>query len=464
MKVAMILPDGVSVRNFYPLLEATDPSHSLAFCVLDRLPEDARRAWSKGDPPETRWLPLIAYAEHPLSMFLRYSMSFGQMYSADTLSMRRLRRMPLRGSLRARTLRGGARSVGWLAARTRILTWVHRLHAAVAARAPEVDNYREIFSEERPDLLFCAHQRPPSVIPAVLAARSLGIPTGTFIFSWDNLTSKGSIVAPFDHFFVWSTHMSQELTRYQPGVPPTNVHVVGTPQFDGYANENALWSREEFFGRIGGDPSRTLVCYSGGDELTCPEDPAHLKILLDLVREGAIGPDAQVAFRPSPVDDGSRFDAVRADYPELLYLPPGWTRSEGADWSDVLPTPEDVRFLNNLCRHSDVNVNVASTMTLDFAIHDKPVVNIAFDVASPPPLGVPIWDLYYRFEHYRPVVELGAARFARSPAELAEHINAYLADPKLDREGRARLVDLEVGVPVGGSKEAFLRTFESLAG
>jgi CDP-glycerol glycerophosphotransferase (TagB/SpsB family) len=106
---------------------------------------------------------------------------------------------------------------------------------------------------------------------------------------------------------------------------------------------------------------------------------------------------------------------------------------------------------------------MASTMTLDFAIHDKPVVNIAFDVADPPPFGVPLWDFYYRYEHYRPVVELGAARFARSSGELAEHVNAYLQDPSLDRDSRSKLVNLEVGHQVGQSSRKILQVLESIS-
>ena len=44
----------------------------------------------------------------------------------------------------------------------------------------------------------------------MLAAKSLGIPTATFIFSWDNLSSKGRIAAPFDYYLVWSEHMGDE--------------------------------------------------------------------------------------------------------------------------------------------------------------------------------------------------------------------------------------------------------------
>jgi hypothetical protein len=244
----------------------------------------------------------------------------------------------------------------------------------------------------RPDIVFSAHQRPPLIIPVVEAARSLGIPTATFIFSWDNLTSKGRIAAPFDHHLVWSQLMATELCTHYPDVTPDRVHIVGTPQFDPYADEGLLWTREEFFARVGADPRRPLVCYSGGDTGGCPEDHEHLRTLLRLVREGRITPTPQVLLRPAPVDDGRRYEPVKREYPELIVARPQWVQTNPKLWRLALPKAEDVRFLANLTRHVDVNVNFGSTMTLDFAACDRPVVNIAFDVADPPPFGVPLYE------------------------------------------------------------------------
>jgi hypothetical protein len=147
----------------------------------------------------------------------------------------------------------------------------------------------------------------------------------------------------------------------------------------------------------------------------------------------------------------------------MLFAPPQWVHPSSGHWAAVLPTESDVQFLANLTHHCDLNVNMASTMTLDFAIHDKPVVNVAFDVGSPPPHGTPLWDYYYRFEHYRPVVELRAARFARSREELWDQVSRYLADPSLDRDGRRKLVELEAGPQIGGSLARITETLVSIA-
>jgi hypothetical protein len=357
-----------------------------------------------------------------------------------------------------------ARLIGQIFASPRGIRYLNRWHCREVARVPQVAEYRKLFREMQATVFFCSHQRPLEILPAVLAARALGIPTACFIFSWDNLTSKGRIAAPFDHYFVWGDLMRQELLRYYPDISAGQVHVVGTPQFDTYADQSLLWSREEFFRRIEADPTRPLICYSGGDTGTCPEDQLHAGILMSLVRAGKIKGRPQVLVRPAPVDDGSRYAAVRQEYPEMIFAQPAWLHTEPGNWARCIPKAEDVQFLANLTRHADVNVNVASTMTLDFAIQDRPVVNVAFDVGDPALRGrPPLWEFFYRFDHYRPVVELGAARFARSAQEVAEHINAYLHDPALDREGRRRLVELEVGFPIGESSRRVVEVLERIS-
>ncbi|MDP3727754.1 MAG: hypothetical protein Q8R35_03925, partial [bacterium] len=45
--------------------------------------------------------------------------------------------------------------------------------------------------------------------------------------------------------------------------------------------------------------------------------------------------------------------------------------------------------------------------------------------------------------HYAKAVATGAIRLARSQEELIAAINAYLADPALDREKRERLIRMQ---------------------
>ncbi len=449
--LALLVSDGPGVRNLIVGDFLGQAARIGPVSVLHNLPDELlsghRATWNGA----VSWEPLRPYSESRPAEFLRQTLGYAHMFWADTQAMRHNRRAPLKGSWGRRGFQRASRTVGRAAASRRAIALLAACHQLAVSRASEVGDYMTWLDRTRPSVLLCSHQRPPLVLPAVLAAQALGIPTATMVFSWDNLTSKGRIAAPFDHYMVWSDHMAAELRRYHPDIAPDRIHVVGTPQFDVYGSRDVLLTRTEFFKTIHADPSRPLICYSGGDTGTTPEDQDHVAILLDLIAAGAIAGRPQVILRPSPVDDGRRYDAVRARYPELIYAKPAWVDVKPGNWARVIPTADDVVFLANLTGHADLNVNLASTMTLDFAIHDKPVVNVAFDVADPPRFGMPVWDFYYRFEHYRPVVELGAARFARSREELAAHVNAYLADPSLDRDARRQLVAMQLTVPPGQS-------------
>ena len=71
---------------------------------------------------------------------------------------------------------------------------------------------------------------------------------------------------------------------------------------------------------------------------------------------------------------------------------------------------------------------------------DTPIVNIGFDgyASEPPERSV---ARVYDFTHYANLVRAGGVRIARSADEMIAQINAYLENPALDRESRARIVE-----------------------
>lgn len=463
MKVVLVVPDGPGIRNFVLGSFVADAAAAAEVCVLHPIPTDLLDLYRPPGSRPVRFEPLVPFRDTPLSLTVRNTVGYAQMFWADTGAMRYNRSTRVTGSWKTKAAIYAARAAGRAAARPSAIRVLDRWHELVVASSPETAHYRRLFEDVRPSVLFCSNQRAPVVAPAVIAAKQLNVPTATFIFSWDNISSKGRIVAPFDHYLVWSDHMRAELLRFYPHVRPHQIHVVGTPQFDPYADASLALSREEFMRRIGGNPARPLICYSGGDATVYTAEYEYVRLLMESIRAGHVRHQPQVVLRPSPADDGRQFDGVRREFPELLYAPPLWAHTRPGEWTRIMPLPEDVQMLANLTRHADVNINLNSTMTLDFAIQDRPVVNLAFDLRHPPPFGQPLWDFFYQFEHYHPVIELGAARFARAPDQLVDALNAYLADPSLDRDGRRAFAALEVGVPIGRSAARVMEVLSAIS-
>jgi hypothetical protein len=287
-----------------------------------------------------------------------------------------------------------------------------------------------------------AHEEAP---PAIVA-RHLEIPVAAWINSWDNLTSKPAYYTGYDHYFVWSERMRGELRRYYPEAAAGTVDVTGVPHFDWYQRAPMRTSREELCAAYGFDPRRPLVLYGTATPHLAPTE--HLvvqRLARDLAQAEALG-SPQLLVRLHPGDAGERFQDWPPGAPVAFQFP--GRRGQGK-LGGYCPTPQENRELVSTILHADVVVNLASTLTLDGALCDRPVVNVAFDLSPDRSFQGYIDQYYTRYDHYRTVMEAGAVRLARSPEELLGHIGTYLEDPGLEREGRRRLVDLWCG-PIDG--------------
>lgn len=289
-----------------------------------------------------------------------------------------------------------------------------------------------------------AHDEAP---PAVVA-RHLGIPVAAWINSWDNLTSKPAYFTGYDHYFVWSERMRSELLRYYPEAAAGTVEVTGVPHFDWYRCPSTRMSREELCALHGFDPRRPIVLYGTATPHLMPSE--HLvvqRLARDLAGAEALG-SPQLLVRLHPGEGGGRFRGWQPG-PGVAFQKPG--ARGGGSLAGYCPTLEENRELVGSVQNADVVVNLASTLTLDAALCDRPAVNVAFDLSPGAPHQRRIDEYYSRYDHYRTVVESAAVRLARSPGELMEQVAACLRDPGLGREGRRRLVDLWCGPVDGGS-------------
>ncbi|MGH9013061.1 MAG: hypothetical protein ACRDZ1_03855 [Acidimicrobiia bacterium] len=335
---------------------------------------------------------------------------------------------------RARVNRAAKRTAARVLARPSGLSLLERAYDGASARWPSSRVFRERLAASPPSLVFNASQvHGETVRGLITAARSLAIPTAAFLFSWDNLTSQGRIIPSYDCYLAWSETMRDDLLRMYPSVDPAAVFVTGTPQFDAHFRTEHAWSREEYCGRIGADPERPIVLYSTGMPNHMPGEPSIVEGIADrLARRGDLG-RPQLVVRVYAKDRTGRFHDLARRRPDIIFPPVPWE----PNW--LTPLPEDTALWSNILRHADVGINVASTVSLELCMFDRPVVNVGYN-----PPGVPTWQLdysrYYRFDHYRPVVASGAVEVASSPDSLMDAVAQAISRPSLCSPMRQQLL------------------------
>jgi hypothetical protein len=102
-----------------------------------------------------------------------------------------------------------------------------------------------------------------------------------------------------------------------------------------------------------------------------------------------------------------------------------------------------------MLRYAAAGINVASTVSLELCMFDKPVINVGYN-----PTGIETSEVdysrYYKFDHYRKVVESGAVRVAASESELELMLHAALVNPAAYRSQRRALIRSMFGDTLDG--------------
>jgi len=279
--------------------------------------------------------------------------------------------------------------------------------------------------EHKPAIVFCTNPRPTQAIAPILAAQDLGIPTASFIFSWDNLPKATTLIEP-DYYFVWSDYMKNELLQYCPYVQPKQVFVTGTPQFESHFDTGILQSKEDFFKTYNLNLEKKYICFSGDDIVTSPLDQYYLEDLAITVQElNQQGYHLGIIYRKCPVDFTDRYDAVLKKYQDIIVsIDPLW-RPVGKSWNEIMPTKEDFALQATICHHTEFVGNIASSMVFDFVAHDKSC--LFFDYEQPQ-LKKGIRDIgqNYHYIHFRSMPTQEAALFVRDKKELTSIVKAIL--------------------------------------
>ena len=308
--------------------------------------------------------------------------------------------------------------------------WSDRLvtHAAASAL---FDRYNPaVVVTSNPGLIFAE-------VPLLRTAAQRHVRSIAVDASWDNFTNKLIPVRRVDRLVVWNELMKQQAIAFH-GYRDEEISVVGTPQWDLYFRDGTTRSREAFFQRIGADPSRKLVTLTTTPHELYSHHPHTIRVVRAAMESGAFGEPLQLLVRVHPRDELAQYQEFQGARDIIIEKPFRQTVTAG-DGMAADVTLENQRHLADTMRHSDVVMNVASTIAIEAAIFDTPVVNFSFDGEQPEEFSRSA-RRYYRFTHYQHITRHQAVRVAETPRELVDYVAAYLRDPSKDREGRRRVV------------------------
>ena len=110
---------------------------------------------------------------------------------------------------------------------------------------------------------------------------------------------------------------------------------------------------------------------------TSPNDPYYIGLIAKAIQDDQI-PNCNLLIRTSPAESADRFEQLKNEFAWIQWNVPQWTllRTDHQEsWSQRIPSEQDLGDLKSILQFSDLNINMLSTMSLDFMLHGKPVIN-----------------------------------------------------------------------------------------
>lgn len=257
------------------------------------------------------------------------------------------------------------------------------------------------------------------------------------INSWDSITY---VKYPFrllpDLLIAHNEVIKREAVSYL-DVPAGKIIVSGLPQFDHYICRRRS-PRSELCRRLGLSESARILLFASIGSVLNPTEGQVLQLLDQAMAAGRLPPDLVVVFRQHPTEP---VGVEGASYSPRIVFDDSKSAFNSSARTYFEITTNDLNHLADSLEHAAVSINTCSTMSIDAAALDRPVVNIAFDGWETCPLYRSVRRFYLpSHDHYQPIVKSGGVRVAYSFDELVTLINLYLEQPSLDREGRKRIV------------------------
>ncbi len=356
-----------------------------------------------------------------------------------------LRQMGVEASPRAKKILPLIRGLVWLLRRSAV---ARRTLIDFQMRfTPDI--YGDLFSRYRPDLVISSTPGWRFDRYLLREANKHGVKNAAVIVGWDNPSSYRLSGAKIDYISCWSQIQVDELVN---GADwrPEQVNVGGIPSYDGYFRKTWLMPRPEYEALHGLEPARKLLSYACSF-VTFSPNYRNVETLSRLVStEGALAQPSQLLIRlhPNHFMKGSLYEKEAQQIRALVARTPHTHLVEPIPLGGELGyySGEDMPEKSSMMAYSDVFLTVYSTMVVETAIHDRPIVATCIDEPggwnTPGKFSLSLreigeWPTHQRFRR------AGAGRVAYDEGQLREAINRYLCDPALDGEQRRKFIQDE---------------------
>ncbi len=311
----------------------------------------------------------------------------------------------------------------------------------------------------------------------IRAGKKIGIPTVTFVASWDNvfkmerLRDKGfsgvhkNVAADYEFpqfMAVWNQmNYDHILKKFAEEIDSTHLTITGPPRFDHFAHVERIPSKEELIRYLGwGVEKASLPLLHFATTELYPFE--YIIREVHRAQKKSKIPSALLYASVHPGGDISKHQHYTKYGAQVKY---SFGRRENSPLPQFayLPTAEEIYMLIALWKHTAVLINQSSTVAIESMAADIPVINVTYGQ----PFDWVGWrrSMVYRDfqQHYQYITDYGGTTLVQHPRQLVTEINRSLENPQHKQAERRQTLLHLITHADGKNSERFISYLKACA-
>jgi len=297
------------------------------------------------------------------------------------------------------------------------------------------------------------------------------VPVCSVILSWDNTSGMGMPGYIPDYVVAWTENMKKELIELN-DINEDKIYVGGMAHFDHYYDEKLVLEKKVFFEKLNLNVDKKVIFYATKSPKRFPWGPSLVEDIALSIERNLINQNTQILVRIHPLhyrrENGKfifqnildEYSRIEAKYPSVILNKPKML-SKKIDF--YMDDSEEI-LVFSILKYSSLMLNMFSTMAIEAAILDLPIINVCIQEKCKADIGKSKQDIMvdYRQTHNQRIINTEGAKTAFTNGELIDQINYYLSNDLADQKNRLKIVNNEAGPFCGNAGEEIGKFISSL--
>lgn len=277
------------------------------------------------------------------------------------------------------------------------------------------------------------------------------------VLSWDHLSSKTILHKNYDKILAWNKVTKKELLTTYKWFNSNQIAILGIPQYDSFY-EKQIINYKQWCNIYDLISNKKTILFSTMPQIRHNQQHKVIYQICEIINSSKELKNFQILIKCHPWDNYEGYSEIVEEYEFVSIRRTNLLKDAQINkWNPVNNEIQESRDCLYFC---SININIFSTVTIEAAIYDKPIVHIGYYPGETEKDRIPCEE-YYNWEHFKAIMDLQASILVKNKSELAKALIKYANTPDYLQHERKHLVNTYLGTEIGASKTKFVEFFQN---